>query len=370
MRRSSWPRICRRTRPGRSSRSTAGTSPDERTTTGSANRRRSTMTDLVAARQPFINGEWVHGAGDAVLGESPATGEVVATVEGASPEQVTRGDRRGPARVRRGSVAEAQPRRTCRGDPALRRRSRGPAQRRWSRPSSRRPAARAASPSSTQVGMAISSIRELAELYARLPEWEYNEVPLAEHFVGSSVRMSIRRFEAAGVVAAITPVQLPAHHQRVEGHSGTARRMHGGAPAQPADAARGDGLRRGCRGGRAAAGRAQCRCRAGQRRRRTAHHAPRRRRGVLHRFDDGRARRRDAGGADAQARHPRARRQERRVASAGRLRGRGLGGVVGSGAHRVRRTLRTGLRLADTGARSRGAARRSGRRDRRRRRAI
>ena len=39
--------------------------------------------------------------------------------------------------------------------------------------------------------------------------WEHNEVPLADHLVGASVRLSIRRFEPAGVVAAITPYNFP-----------------------------------------------------------------------------------------------------------------------------------------------------------------
>src|SRR5207248_7370163 len=50
---------------------------------------------------------------------------------------------------------------------------------------------------------------ELLDLYARMPEWEHNEVPLDGHFVGSTVRMSMRRYEAAGVVAAITPYNFP-----------------------------------------------------------------------------------------------------------------------------------------------------------------
>lgn len=60
-----------------------------------------------------------------------------------------------------------------------------------------------------QVGMALSSIREIADVYERLPEWEHNEVPLTQHIAGSAVRLSIRRYEAAGVVAAITPYNFP-----------------------------------------------------------------------------------------------------------------------------------------------------------------
>jgi acyl-CoA reductase-like NAD-dependent aldehyde dehydrogenase len=46
------------------------------------------MTDLVAARQPFVNGEWIAGTCAAVAVKSPATGEAIASVEAASPEQV------------------------------------------------------------------------------------------------------------------------------------------------------------------------------------------------------------------------------------------------------------------------------------------
>jgi aldehyde dehydrogenase (NAD+) len=166
------------------------------------------MTDLVAARQPFIDGEWVHGAGDPVLVESPATGEVVANVEGASAEQVTAAiaaarrafdegpwPRLAPAErvkviTRLGDALEA--RRSVLVETVIE---------------------EAGCPRMvtelTQVGMAISSVRELADLYARMPEWEYNEVPLGDHFVGSAVRMSVRRYEPAGVVAAITPYNFP-----------------------------------------------------------------------------------------------------------------------------------------------------------------
>jgi acyl-CoA reductase-like NAD-dependent aldehyde dehydrogenase len=60
-----------------------------------------------------------------------------------------------------------------------------------------------------QVGLALQSLRELTELYGRLPAWEHNEVPFAGQLVGSTVRLSIRRYEPAGVVAAITPYNFP-----------------------------------------------------------------------------------------------------------------------------------------------------------------
>ena len=163
---------------------------------------------LVDARRPFIDGEWVSGAGAAVQVESPASGEVIAAVEGASAEQV------------RAAIAAAR-RAFDEGPwPALRREDRVSAVRRLGEAlESRRDLlvetviAETGCPRGVtelaQVGMALSSLRELTDLYARLPEWEHNEVPLTEHLVGSHVRLSIRRYEAAGVVAAITPYNFP-----------------------------------------------------------------------------------------------------------------------------------------------------------------
>ena len=62
-----------------------------------------------------------------------------------------------------------------------------------------------------QVGMALDQARQLPELFATLPEWEHNELPLEGHF-GPDLRdvmLSIRRYEACGVVAAITPYNFP-----------------------------------------------------------------------------------------------------------------------------------------------------------------
>jgi len=60
-----------------------------------------------------------------------------------------------------------------------------------------------------QVGMALKSVRELCDLYERVPGWEHNEAPLNDHLVGSRLRLSIRRYEPVGVVAAISPYNFP-----------------------------------------------------------------------------------------------------------------------------------------------------------------
>jgi aldehyde dehydrogenase (NAD+) len=166
------------------------------------------MADLVTARQLFVDGVWLRGEGGELPVASPATEEVVATVETASPAQT--------------EEAIVAARRAFDGG-------------RWS---TLAPATRIAAlgrfadaldarrdllietviaetgcprgvTEVAQVGMALDSIRELADLYGRMPEWENNEVPLGDHFVGSSVRVSVRRFEPAGVVAAITPYNFP-----------------------------------------------------------------------------------------------------------------------------------------------------------------
>lgn len=166
------------------------------------------MTDIVAARRPFIDGRWTTGDGPALTVSSPATEEVVAMVEGTSvaqTEQAVLAARRafddGPwpslaaperiAAVRRfGEALDA--RRDLLVETVVQ---------------------EAGCPrlvtEVAQVGMALQSVGELAELFGRMPEWEHNEVPLADHLVGPSVRLSIRRFEPAGVVAAITPYNFP-----------------------------------------------------------------------------------------------------------------------------------------------------------------
>lgn len=166
------------------------------------------MTDLLSTRQPFIDGDFVTGAGAELGVDSPATGERIATVETTSVDQV--------------ATAIGAARRAFDDGPwpRLDRAERIAAVRRMGDIlESKRDElietviAEAGCPrtvtEAAQVGMAMSSIGELADLYERMPEWEYNEVPLDDHFVGSTVRLSIRRYEAAGVVAAITPYNFP-----------------------------------------------------------------------------------------------------------------------------------------------------------------
>jgi aldehyde dehydrogenase (NAD+) len=64
---------------------------------------------------------------------------------------------------------------------------------------------------SAQVGGALDHARQLLALFSTLREWEHNEVPLDALISpdNQDVVMSIRRYEACGVVTAITPYNFP-----------------------------------------------------------------------------------------------------------------------------------------------------------------
>jgi len=158
--------------------------------------------------RPFIDGHYVAGEGPALTVNSPATEEPVGQVQTASLAQIAQAI--GAAR----RAFDSGP------WPTLDRAERIAALRRFGQALESRRAALIETvidetgcprvvTESNQVGLALSSVGELCDLYEQMPEWEYNEVPLAHHMVGSSVRLSIRRYEAAGVVAAITPYNFP-----------------------------------------------------------------------------------------------------------------------------------------------------------------
>jgi aldehyde dehydrogenase (NAD+) len=166
------------------------------------------MDQLVATRRPFIDGAPVSGGGPPIAVESPATGDVVCEVEGASPEQVDTA----VAAARRAFDDGPWPRM----DPAERIRTirdLGRALREREDVLVETVIAEAGCPRSVtkdhQVGLALASLSELCDLYERLPDWEHTEAPLSDYMVGSNVRLSIRRFAPSGVVAAITPYNFP-----------------------------------------------------------------------------------------------------------------------------------------------------------------
>jgi acyl-CoA reductase-like NAD-dependent aldehyde dehydrogenase len=166
------------------------------------------MTGLVAARRPYVNGKWIRGAAPLLEVESPASGEVVTAVEATAPQQVEEAIAAARNAFDRGPWPQLAP--EARVD-AVRRFGAALEARRGVLVETMIEEAgcpRLVS-ETTQVGMALASIGELADLYERLPQWEHNEAPLRDYLVGSAVRLSIRRFEPVGVVAAITPYNFP-----------------------------------------------------------------------------------------------------------------------------------------------------------------
>ena len=166
------------------------------------------MSTLIEARSPYIDGASVAGTGDPIEVRSPANCEVVAVVGGASIDQVDR------------AIGAARRAFDTGPWPWLDPSARVTAVRRFGAALATRRdllvetvIAEAGCPrlisDYAQIGLALSSLSELCDLYEGLPTWEHNEVPLADHLAGSSVRMSIRRYEACGVVAAITPYNFP-----------------------------------------------------------------------------------------------------------------------------------------------------------------
>lgn len=167
-----------------------------------------TMTSIVSLTEQFIDNEWVPGVGASLVVESPATGAPIGEVSTASPQQFV------------AAIAAARRAFDSGTWPVMSPVERIGAVRRFGAAlSARRETlietviAEAGCPRSVteiaQVDMALSSIGELCDLYSSMPEWEHNEVPLSQYTAGSQVRLSIRSYEASGVVAAITPYNFP-----------------------------------------------------------------------------------------------------------------------------------------------------------------
>ncbi len=139
-------------------------------------------------------------------------------------------------------------------------------------------------------------------------------------------RLSMLRRVPAGVIGAITPWNSPSRAGHARRRAGARRRQRRDPQARPPDARlRRRDVRGGVPGGRAARGPAARRPRR-RRGRRGDRHRPQRQPGLVHRLDRGRPPRRRAGRGPAEAREPRARRQQRvRRPRRRRPRGRGLG---------------------------------------------
>jgi len=166
------------------------------------------MTGLVTERHSYIDGSWATGLGAPITITSPGAEELVAEVDGATREQFE------------SAVHAARRAFDTGGWPTLAPEERIAVMLRFADAlEARRDALtetviqEAGCPrlisQSVQVDMALKSVRELADLYGRMPAWQHSDAPLADYMVGSSVRLSINRYEAAGVVAAITPYNFP-----------------------------------------------------------------------------------------------------------------------------------------------------------------
>jgi aldehyde dehydrogenase (NAD+) len=166
------------------------------------------MTDLVAARSPFVDGRFVPGDAGTFGVISPSTEEVAFEVEASSVAQID-------------SAIEA----------ARRAFDEGP----WSTMSVQERAivmtkfsdalhARAGVLAESviteagcplgmtdmmQVGFGLAATRQMVETALQAPEWEHNEVPLDQLVSGNAVKLTTRRWEPVGVVAAITPSNFP-----------------------------------------------------------------------------------------------------------------------------------------------------------------
>ncbi|OHV32088.1 MULTISPECIES: aldehyde dehydrogenase family protein [Pseudofrankia] len=168
------------------------------------------MADHLSFTQLFIDGLPVDGAAEPLGVEDPATEETFTTVPTASLAQVDaaieaarrafeRGAwRRQPAGERAAVLARMADvlagRRAELIETAIRETGSTGLVAQWA-----------------QVDMALEHARALPELFATLPEWEHNELPLTESLdpTGRDVVLSIRRYEPCGVVAAITPYNFP-----------------------------------------------------------------------------------------------------------------------------------------------------------------
>lgn len=166
------------------------------------------MTDIVAARTPYIDGSFVPGEGGTFAVTDPSTEETVAEVEAASLEQV----HRAIAAARRAFDEGPWPRCSVdeRADVLLRFLAALEARRDVLVETAIAEAGSTINfAQMAQVGMALSTGPDLVRLARSLPEWEHNELPLPEYVAGDKVKLSIRRYEPVGVTAAITPSNAP-----------------------------------------------------------------------------------------------------------------------------------------------------------------
>jgi len=166
------------------------------------------VADLVASRTPFVDGAFVPGRGEALTVIDPCTEEPVATVEGASVEQVEEAIVAARRAFDEGPWPRMSVDERCavmdRYAEALAAREETILATVVAEAGSTQLFGRAA-----QVGMGLAGAREHVAIARRLPEWEHNELPLPEYVAGGKVKVSVRVHDPLGVVAAISPANFP-----------------------------------------------------------------------------------------------------------------------------------------------------------------
>jgi acyl-CoA reductase-like NAD-dependent aldehyde dehydrogenase len=166
------------------------------------------MTDLVAARSPFVDGRFVTGDAGTFGVISPSTEEVAFEVEASSVAQFD-------------TAIEAARRAFDDGPwPTMSAEERAVVMTKFSDALHARAGVlgetvvtEAGCPRGMtdmmQVGFGLAATRQMVETGRQAPSWEHNEVPLDQLISGNAVKLTTRRWEPVGVVAAITPSNFP-----------------------------------------------------------------------------------------------------------------------------------------------------------------
>jgi acyl-CoA reductase-like NAD-dependent aldehyde dehydrogenase len=167
------------------------------------------MAEIVASRRPYIDGRHVAGRGGPLTVHDPATEQAICQVESTDLAQIEEA----VLAARRAFDTGPWPRTPVAERAAVLARMAAHLREREAE-LVETVIAEAGSPralaETAQIGLALAHAAEFPELAARLPEWEHNELPLEQHvFAPGKVRLSIRRYEPVGVVAAITAYNFP-----------------------------------------------------------------------------------------------------------------------------------------------------------------
>lgn len=163
---------------------------------------------IVGVRRPYVDGKFLDGEGSPLAVLNPATEDVIAVVETCSDSQVEsavlaarrsfdEGAWAQRSRADRAALIVAMADyfagRTAELTATLREEA----------------GASAAMIHTAQLGLPLQHMRECAELYLSMDDYEPNPIPYDRLFVGGRVGTSIRRYEPVGVVSAISAYNYP-----------------------------------------------------------------------------------------------------------------------------------------------------------------